>query len=276
MLSVITHPDGVAVGAGSEEAQRWIPGDRDEVDRVVTRSKAMTAMERLAIYGNSYYARLIECIGDVYPVLKRTLGDEIFDGFAFGYLQDYPSQTYTLNLLGDRFVEYLQKSRPEEDGGWADFLIDLAQLEWEIYEIFDGPGVEKEPPFEFPLLEEANDPLALKIEMPPCFRLLEFSFPVNQHYTAVRQTEGELELPLPEANPHFVALSRRDFIVRRYPLSRGQFVLLQALRNGQTLGEALERCLEFQDESSFESALPDWFRHWSAERCFFTNILPNS
>jgi hypothetical protein len=56
-------------------------------------------MDRLAIYGTAYYARLLECLLEEFPVLVHALGEELFDAFAVGYLQKYPSRSYTLNDL---------------------------------------------------------------------------------------------------------------------------------------------------------------------------------
>src|SRR6266446_8313990 len=162
--AVVTHPDGVEAGADSDEAQHLIHLPPGQLEKVITRSRALSAAERLAIYANAYHTRLLECLGEVYPMLKRTLGAEAFDGFAFGYLQEYPSRSYTLNELGRHFPRYLQETRPTTDNAesesasadsadnqpalaedWPDFLIDLAQLEWAIYDVFDGVGVEGQP-----------------------------------------------------------------------------------------------------------------------------------
>ncbi len=95
--TVITHANGADSGASSEEAQRLIQLRPGQLEKVITRSRALTAAERLAIYANAYHTRLLECLGEVFPMMKRTLGAEAFDGFGFGYLQDYPPRSYTLN-----------------------------------------------------------------------------------------------------------------------------------------------------------------------------------
>ena len=142
--SVIMHPEGVDGGVESEQAQRVIRMSRDQLEHVVARSKNLTAAERMGIYANAYYARLLEVMRESFPVMARALGDETFDAFAFGYLQSFPSRSYTLDHLADHFVEFLQQTRPDdEDAAWADFLIDLARLEQTIAEVFDGPGIEK-------------------------------------------------------------------------------------------------------------------------------------
>ncbi len=282
MQAVITHPDGVLDGADSEKATRLIDAGGGKLESVVTRSRALSASDRLAIYGNAYYARLLECLGEVFPVLKRTLGEELFNGFGFGYLQLFPSKSYTLNHLGDQFVTYLEETRPEaessgddeSDSGWIDFMIDLARLEWMIYDVFDGPGLENADAFNLPDLLEANpgDWLDLRIRMAPCLQFLITDYPVNDHYTLVRQTEGELEVDYPKPARQYLAISRRNYVVRRYSLTFPQYELLTAMKEGHTLGEALGRCAEAsQDEAmdSLESDLALWFKNWAGEACFF-------
>ncbi|MDF1737862.1 MAG: DNA-binding domain-containing protein [Verrucomicrobiales bacterium] len=278
MLSVIAHPDGINEGADATEARRWIDAGAGQLESVVTRSRQLSASERLAVYGNAYYARLLDCLGEVYPVLMRTLGEETFQGFAFSFLQSHPSKSYTLNELGREFPGFLRATRPEDEGGaeWADFVIDLADLEWAIYDVFDGPGLEGAPPMTLPDFSAIpqDEWLSLKFRVAPCVRLLKFSWPVNAHYTAVRASDGELNLAFPERAPSSLALSRRDYIVRRYPLSEAQYGLLHQFSEGQSLGDALEFLLEEGTISpeSLGSELPRWFHDWASERCLFRSV----
>src|SRR5260370_14423752 len=160
MQAVIMHPVGVAEGIASADARAHIDVGPEEAETVVTRSRALTALDRLAIYSYAYYARLLECLREEYLVLKHALGEEVFDAFAVGYLQQYPSRSYTLFQLGANFPRYLAETRPPAPlplgergrgdgsgddglpGDWPDFLIDLATLELTFNEGFDGPGAE--------------------------------------------------------------------------------------------------------------------------------------
>ncbi len=153
-------------------------------------------------------------------------------------------------------------------------MIDLARLEWTIYEVFDGPGLENEPAFSLPALLDANPDgwLDLRIRMAPCLEFLITDFAVNDHYTVVRQSEGELEVDYPEPEKQYLAISRRNYIVRRYALTFPQYELLSGIKEGQTLGEALSRCADAcQDDEieSLESDLARWFKNWASEGCFF-------
>lgn len=286
--TVVTHAEGVEAGACSEEAQRLIQLAPGQLEQVITRSRALTAAERLAIYANAYHSRLLECLGEVFPLLKRTLGEEAFDGLAFGYLQQYPSRSYTLNELGRQFPQYLEQTRPDPEASsagepvgtepasmenWPDFLIDLARLEWGIYEVFDGPGMEgKEPLSADQLLAVPPEHWpGLKLTTAACLQLLATRFPVNDYYTALRGAKPDEPVAIPSAGLSFIALTRRDFVVRRYNLSRAQFELLRALQQGRPLQEAIECSVPAAGQQQLEEVAANlrlWFRNWTAEGFF--------
>ncbi|MEX2186361.1 MAG: DNA-binding domain-containing protein [Pirellulales bacterium] len=304
MQAVITHPAGVAAGIDSDSARAEIPLDSAHVEQVIGRSRALGSLERLAVYANAYYARLMECLREVFPVVCRTMGEDNFDRFALGYLQKYPSQSYTLNELGARFAQFLEETRPAEDeaaatasdastgltADWPRFVVELARLEWTIGDVYDGPGVEKV------VTMQAEDIAALsperwmsaRLRMAPCVRLLDFQFPVNDFFARMRellreradaedadtedgdaQAAGE-ELPIPSPEPTYLALSRRNYVVRRYPLSKTQFDLLGQLAAGNTVAESLTaataECQLSDDELA--AALHAWFAEWTADQFF--------
>lgn len=279
MQAVITHPDGVVDGAQSDDARRHLEVPPDALETVITRSRNLTSEERLAIYHTAYFARLLECLRNIFPMVAKTLGEEAFDALAFGYLQSYPSQSYTLDRLGDRFARYLAETRPDlDDAGqptesWPDFMIDLARLEWNIGEVFDGPGIEGQATLSAEqLLALAADRWpAVRLVPASCLRLLSFRFPVNDYFTALRQSGEDTDLPpLPEPDDCWLALSRRDFVVRRHALDREQSELLTALISGQPIGVAIEQLAATAATSLDELAgrLQSWFRIWTAAGFF--------
>ncbi|MBI1177789.1 hypothetical protein GC207_10165 [bacterium] len=289
--SVVTHPDGIESGADSEAAQKLISLRPGELEKVITRSKALTAAERLAIYANAYHTRLLECLGEIFPMLKRTLGEEAFDGLAFGYLQKYPSQSYTLNDLGRHFSRFLEETKPEpgsdldpasaakQDEGliklsddWPDFMIDLARLEWAIYEVFDGEGVEGKPLLQTDQLlgiPQEQTPL-MRLQTVPCLHLLATRFPVNDYFTAIRTAPENEGVDIPAAQDSYVALTRRDYVVRRYNLSPTEYELLKSIQEGDSFGGAIERAVAIpgNDVESLAANLQLWFRNWTAEGFF--------
>ncbi|MEX0715092.1 MAG: DNA-binding domain-containing protein [Planctomycetaceae bacterium] len=305
MQAVITHPGGVEAGIASPDARANIDVPADEAERVVTRSQSLDALRRLQIYANAYYARLLECLREEFPALVHALGEEVFDGFAFGYLQSHPPRSYTLAMLAADFPRYLRETRPQASdelrvtsdekkkeslsesptsnsslvtrhssldshsslgaADWPAFIIDLATLERTYSEVFDGPGVEGER-----LLGEDDLRAIAPDEWPhcrlvtaECLRLAAFDYPVHEYASAVRHGQSA-EIPPPRAT--WLAITRRDYVVRRIPLSFPQFKALEALTRGATVGEALERAAEAW-EGEFDdlaAAVAGWFREWAA------------
>jgi hypothetical protein len=278
MQTAIVHPSSVLEGMDSESARSQIDVGAERVETVLTRSRALTAVERLAIYGTAYYARLLECLRDEFPVLKQALGEELFDAFAVGYLQEYPSQSYTLVELGANFPRHLAETRPDTEGNgehgvdWPDFLIDLATLERTFNEVFDGPGTEGKPPLDAGRLLEIppEEFLESRLVSAACLRLLALRYPVHRYYSAIRN-EQETELPDPAVT--FLAVSRRNYIVRHHELSRPAYELLSALVAGQTVGEAIAAAVERAgpDIELLEANLTKWFQSW-AEEGFFSSF----
>jgi hypothetical protein len=278
MQAVIMHPEGVAAGVSSPEARRHVDLPPEQIEEVVTRSKALPAAERLGVYAAAYHARLLECLREEYAVLARTLGEELFDEFAVGYLQKFPSRSYTLSELGRRFPAHLAESCPPEEGGessWAAFLVDLATLEWTYDEVFDGPGVEGETPLtaEALLAIPSERWPEARLVFVPCFRLLALRYPVHEYYSAVRRDEDAV---VPEPAEAFLAVTRRDYVIRRYPLAPDEYELLQALAAGQTVGRAVALAAEKAgpDLPQLVSNLRGWFARWASEEFFQAVELP--
>ncbi|HEV3444397.1 MAG TPA: DNA-binding domain-containing protein [Gemmataceae bacterium] len=314
MQAAIMHPVGVAQGIASAEARRHIDVGPDEAESVVTRSKALTALERLAIYGYAYYARLLECLGDEFPVLKHALGEELFDAFAAEYLEQYPSRSYTLFHLGLNFPRFLAETRPDQEGSsavdhvavaesvavagsrdpatlgsegqeppaaraavdWPDFLIDLATLELTFNEVFDGPGVEGEELLDAGYLRGIAPERLLEARLVgvPCLRLLALHYPVHKYFTAVRRHE---EPSMPEPAETYLAVTRRRYVVRHYELSCPAYQLLHALLAGASVGQAINRAVEAAgpDLDQLPNNLRTWFHDWAAEGFFRAVELAN-
>jgi hypothetical protein len=243
------------------ELQTWMMhaiesarGDAAVIADCVLPSRNQSSSQRLAVYQHGYLARLQECLRDSFPVLLAALGRETFDQFAAEYVQRHPPASYSLNHLADRFVEHLIVTRPNDISapGWPDFIIGLAHLEHTIEQVFDGPGSEDLPPIDLTAL--LNVP-AHRLQLVPdrSLRLLSFSFPINDYYSAVKSGESS---PWPQAGASWLAVMRRNYIVRRIPLEQAEHQLLSALIVGQSLADVLAA------SSAITGEVADWFIAW--------------
>src|SRR3954470_15703051 len=85
--------------AGDCAIEREIQGEDDDFRSV-----------RLGIYHDAYRLRLVEVLGKDYPVLRKYLGDESFDGAALAYLTAHPSTFRNVRWFGRRFAEFLRST----------------------------------------------------------------------------------------------------------------------------------------------------------------------
>jgi hypothetical protein len=262
--------------------QRWFLGaitegrGLEETARHLRPSRRCSAPERLEVYSNAYTARLVECLGEQFPALRRALGEETFAGFALDYLGAHPSRSWSLNGLGARLAEHLEATRPSRESDtpdWADLWIDLARLEWAVLEVFDGPGLERDgawSPSELGAVPPERVP-ALRFALDPSLRLLRLRFPLSDYYGRLRAApldEGaEDEAPAPPApGEELLALHRRDWRVRRFALEPAQHRLLEALQAGAPLADALAAAFERSEPD--EQLVRAWFQDWGRRGLF--------
>jgi hypothetical protein len=240
--AVIMHPDGIVPGLLGPDARQHIELVPDELERVVTRSRSLTAAERVAIYGRAYHARLTECLEAEFAVLRQALGEDLFRMFARAYLSNRPSQSYTLGNLGKGFPDYLRDTRPAGSAEghqetWPHFIIDLARFERAFSEVYDGPGIEGVMMSSAEALQTGRN---RRVRLAPAasLRLLTFQYPVHAYFDAARHGRKP-ELPAPAET--FLAMNRRNYVVTVIELSPAQYALLSDLLEGRTVGQSLRR-----------------------------------
>jgi hypothetical protein len=251
LQAVIAHPGGVEKGV---------------LEDIIPPTSRQTSDERLGVYATAYYLRLVDCLREFFPCLRSAMGDEIFDDFALAYLQKHPSQSYTLHHLADQFANFLAQTK--SSAGWEDFFVDLARLEHAIEIVFDDEGPEEpSPPGRGQGEGLASAPLSPQstLSLVPGFQLLSFRYPVSSFYTAWKHSEGPALL---DPQPQFIALFRRDYIVRRHELTHVQHSLLAALQAGESLEQAVggitpQAFAAGQTADLLAADLRDWFEYWA-------------
>jgi hypothetical protein len=97
--------------------------------------------------------------------------------------------------------------------------------------------------------------------------LLTLRYPVHKYYSAVRKGKDPA---FPSPATTYLAVTRRQFVVRRYAFPRLQFSLLEALAARKPVGEALRLAVQAEnpDPGEFAGQLREWFRNWTAEGFF--------
>lgn len=228
-LTVMTAPGGA--DAGLARAQSRFNATESDLLRPARGSRS-----RLHIYADGYVLRLLECLRADFPVLRKVMGDELFDFFAKAYIWRYPSRSPSLYNLGAGFADFLRLSqRPDAQPERAALLrlpVELARLERAFAEAGRAPGLEQRaaPATDaFDLLLGQD----MQLHLAPCTRLLELSFPLQAFWEQASKLSEEQEIPAaPDPLPCFLAVARLNYRVSLHTLQPWQYHYLHAAAPG--------------------------------------------
>ncbi len=256
MLAAVSHEDGLEAGLDSSAARAAAAGR--EVEDLILPAATLTARERLGIYADMYYWRLIDVLAEDHRRLRDFLGAAEFGRLARAYLHRHPSRHPNLAHLGAGFADFLRDEA--EEVSMRGLAVDLARLERAFSRVFDA----KEDPViaaEDLLAIDPEERAELCLEPISALELLRLDHALP----------GWLDDDMPAAAPPepracHVLVYRRDYEVFRLDLTPAQAACLEAIIAGENLLEALVRAAECQglELETMAPRFEPWFRSWTA------------
>jgi hypothetical protein len=236
----------------------------------------LTSLERLEIYNRQYWFRVIDSMYEDFAGLCAVIGQRSFDKLARAYVSECPSQTFTLRNLGSQIEDWLRRN-PGYAGQKLAIALDMARLEWAHIEAYDGEAATALGPED--LIELGP---GLRLGLQPYIGLLELQYPVDDlrisvnavsedHGTAsnavLKREERGVVRKFTRLRPEriFLAVHRLDFSVYYRRITLEEFRLLEAIRQGMSIGAAVEASIE--DSSipleELRAMIETWFRTWA-------------
>lgn len=210
---------------------------------LVGASAKLSAAGQIAVYAGGYVQRLLECMEAEFAALRYLLGEELFNTFVRAYLVNCPPTSPDLFDLGERFPDFLKASqnrqlRDDVDRVMFDLPIEIARIERLIAAISRCKGLEGgEPADRF----ELNLPFTFataRYHTSPTLRLIETQFPLVDFISNARMGK-EAETPKPKES--FIALSRKNYVVKMQELEVWQWHFLCQLQNEKRYAKAVEQ-----------------------------------
>jgi hypothetical protein len=234
---LITAPEGVADGL------RRIDMKSDELARVVAGDARLDAVQRLDIYANMYFWRLLDLLRGDYPALVASVGDDRFHNLVTDYLLTCPSAHPSVRNVGERLPAFLAQQAIAAERPW---LIELARLERARVELFDGPDAE---PLTLEDLRAMAPEAFVRLPLPlvPSHCFLDVDHAVDDVWRAVEDREdGEQETApeAPAADARTLLVWRQDVTVYHRPLERLERTALLRAKEGARFGEICDRLAE--------------------------------
>jgi hypothetical protein len=251
-----------------------------EADAIVKPNDRLTSSERLEIYAKSYWYRLLDSLHDDFPGLRAILGVRAFDKLSRAYLAEMPSESFTLRNLGSRLTEWLAR-HPEHTGKNSALALDMVRLEWAHIVAFDGPAEKVLGPED--LLELTPE---MTFRLQPYITLLALHYPVDDLHLRVSElAEGHGEASNAvlrhkerravrrfgmQREDVYVAVHRVNEWVYYRRMEPDEFQLLDALRGGKPVGEAIDKLFGESDLplDELRGKVEGWFRAWAESGWF--------
>jgi hypothetical protein len=247
-----------------------------EAAEFITPNSRLTSLERLEIYSRSYWYRALDSLYDDFPGLRAVVGQKAFQRLSRAYLAECPSRSFTLRNLGARLAGWLQRN-PQYAGKTLALALDMVRLEWAHIEAFDSAAEKALGPED--LIELGPD---LRAGLQPYIRLLECEYLVDKLLIQVNRASEEhgeaSNAALKQKHPGLarrvirlkresthLAVHRVDSVVYYRRLAAEEFRILNALREGQPVGHAIQYGFENSTASLDEQRgmLETWFAAWA-------------
>jgi len=267
-------------------------GPREEMQRenaeaaqaILKPNDRLTSFDRLQIYNQQYWWRLLGTLAEDFRGLRAVLGERKFDRLAVAYLTACGSTSWSLRDLGQHLEEFIRE-HPELTAPHHPLALEMARVEWARVIAFDGP----ENPRLDPQRIVGRPASRIRLGLQPHITLLELHYPIDEICRRLKRTEADpasnavsggvrprrLRVTAkPTAKPICLAVHRLDFSVYYKRLEPEAWRLLLALRGGETLeracGIAFANSLEAEQVTT--SKVQGWFALWMrfgwlCERC---------
>ncbi len=253
LYRLITATDGVGEGVLHETAV--IPGGLEEL---VAGDDRLPSRERLEIYADAYFYRLLDVLKEDYPATLAILGATDFHNLITGYLVEYPPSEPSI-FYADRHLADFLTSHPLSES--RPFLDELAWLERALLESFhsadayplDGAAMAAIAPEEWPVI---------KIQTHPAVRLLACAWHVEQVFRAI--AAGRSWQP-PSYGPLTILVWRQRSQVFYRELEAGEDDAMLLAREGATFAAMCEAIMSKSGQAEPLARINELLGRWLAD-----------
>ena len=220
-----------------------------EIERRVSPGPVLTAHQRIGLYNQQYWYRILNIMQDHFPGLVLLFGHGDFNRkIAEPYVLEHSPVHWSLSRLGEHMSLWLKRRYWEDD---KILVSEIARLDWAYYRLY---AVRALPP-----LVEGD--LGKRLYLQPSISLFSMRGEFFAFRSALLSQEIEywIEHPFPSiemfSEKKYFALYLENMAPRYEEIPKEAYQILKRFQKGSTLEEALEGI------SSLE--VGRWFQKWA-------------
>ena len=280
---VITHP----IDHKSRIAHLSPSGNpiEKEAAEFIKPSPTLKPEQRIEIYNQQYWWRLLNVLQSTFTMTTRMLGFRKFnDHIAVPYLEAYPSEHYSVSHIGDHLLDWMRQHYKGED---KVLLTDALSIDYAMHAAFFEANYTS-------ITENLSPEQAFATEafLQPHTTLFKLDCHLFEFRNKIQTKDPDywsshhfpnLEHALSEDNGHFPNLKRDRiycFIVYRSRMNRvkwleismAEHALLSLFQDGKSIEQACEWLAEGGSEYLEEATpnLQEWIQGWVAKQLLYS------
>lgn len=240
---------------------------QQEAEKFILPGPSLKPYQRIEIYNQQYWWRLIKIMQEAFPTTLRLFGYQDFNEIiTVPFLTAYPPCHWSLHTLGVSLPKWVSESYQGED---KQLVHDACLLDATFHMLFF-----KE---QYPPLIGTDDNLSVKpLYMQPFTTLLQFSYDLIEFRKQFLKEDPDFWLanPFPELKKiktHIIFFRSPKGGIKTKYLGEVEWTILKEIEKGcsiDTLCEWIEQQpLPFQTEA--EEHLQEWFGEWTLMGIFY-------
>jgi hypothetical protein len=246
LYSAITAAPGAARTSRGAALSGAIRGD-----------ERLSAVQRLNIYADAYFYRLLDCLKEDFPATAAVTG-EAFENVVRAYLDEHPPTEPSIFYAGQHLADFLG-NRPVGER-WP-FLAELARLERTLIEVFHGPDAPLLSAAEMQNVRPEEWP-ALGLHIQPALRMLDCQWRVSEVLSAI---ENGSQWQEPGLGPVFLLVWRQNARVYFRELEAPERAALEAASKGANFGAVCDVFASWFDGKSAAAGISQMLARWLAD-----------
>jgi hypothetical protein len=235
----------------------WIDGSSmcSFASTFIKPSRNMTSLERLEVYNQQYWYRLLDSLRDDFPGLLSVIGDYRFTELAQAYLMKYPSHSFTLCDLGERLSQFIDEERQFFTDRDRKLVLDIVNFEWSEIKAFDAqekasPAWDKSSTF------AETDPI---LELQPYIFILSLDYAVDDFLLILKKSvttktvltarkygrnAQSTKFSRPKKHRIHVVIHRHNNCIFYKRINIVEYKVLSAIKSGLSINDAVATITE--------------------------------
>ena len=262
---------GQIIGRPIDEDSQMNPispsGELMEIEAAehIVPSPTLRPAERIQIYNQQYWWRLLNTLHDLYPLVTRLFGYRDFNRLiAIPYLIKYPPNHWSLTYVGDRLPQWIEEEYVGDD---KKLVYEAALVDWAFTDSFVAASTSPLTNEDLTKLQDSDE----KLYTQPHLRLFAAEYDIFCYRSNFLKEDPEywLNHDFPELNrskeQYFILYRNKENDIAWRSASQTEYLLLNVFKQGASIEEA---CLwiEKQITPIYEEAtknLQYWFHDWT-------------